>query len=161
MPLLDSLKSFIPSYRPERNETFDDVGRNSRPASRFDGGASACQGAVRFVGSEMSALAISLMRRYTTGARRLFQTEIIRSRRMSLDRSLRPQSTLARHRNVLSRAERLDRLIEDDVWDESRSVLGLPKVGNRKIKAARKKAKAEAEETTEDAAADAGEASAT
>lgn len=80
---------------------------------------------------------------------------------MSLDRSLRPQSTLARHRNVLSRAERLDRLIEDDVWDESRSVLGLPKVGNRKIKAARKKAKAEAEETTEDAAADAGEASAT
>ncbi len=80
---------------------------------------------------------------------------------MSLDRSLRPQSTLARHRNVLSRAERLDRLIEDDVWDESRSVLGLPKVGNRKIKAARKKAKAEAEETTEDAVADAGEAPAT
>ena len=78
---------------------------------------------------------------------------------MSLDRSLRSRSSLARHRNVLSRAERLDRLIEDDVWDESRSVLGLPKVGNRKIKAAGKKAKAE--ETTEDAAADAGDAPAT
>ncbi len=81
---------------------------------------------------------------------------------MSLDRSLRSQSNLARHRNVLSRAERLDRLIEDEDWDESRSVLGLPKVGNRKLKTAGKKAKAEAEaEETADAVADPGDAPAT
>lgn len=84
---------------------------------------------------------------------------------MSLDRSLRSQSNLARHRNVLSRAERLDRLIEDEDWDESRSVLGLRKVANRKIKTAGKKAKAEGEGegagTTDDATTDAGEAPAT
>ena len=51
---------------------------------------------------------------------------------MSLDRSLRGASSLVRHRNVLTRAERLDRLAEQDKWDASKPVLGLPKVGNRK-----------------------------
>ena len=50
---------------------------------------------------------------------------------MSLDRSLRSRSSLARHRNVLTRTERVARLTEEESWDESRSVLGLPKVGNR------------------------------
>lgn len=52
---------------------------------------------------------------------------------MSLDRSLRGASSLVRHRNVLTRDERLERLKELDKWDESKPVLGLPKVANRKL----------------------------
>jgi small basic protein (TIGR04137 family) len=59
---------------------------------------------------------------------------------MSVDRSLRIQSSLARHRNVLTRAERVRLLMEDRDWDESKGALGLPKVPHRKAKAGRKKA---------------------
>ena len=62
---------------------------------------------------------------------------------MSLDRSLRSRSSLSRHRNVLSRAERIAKLAEEDKWDESQGVLGLPKVANRKLKTSKKKAKTE------------------
>ncbi|HEV7301839.1 MAG TPA: small basic protein [Tepidisphaeraceae bacterium] len=51
---------------------------------------------------------------------------------MSLDRSLKSASSLVRHRNVLSRAERLDILKDAEKWDESKPVYGLPKVGHRK-----------------------------
>ena len=51
---------------------------------------------------------------------------------MSLDRSLRSANSLIRHRNVLTRAERLDKLAEDDKWNDSKSVFGLPKVEHRK-----------------------------
>jgi small basic protein (TIGR04137 family) len=51
---------------------------------------------------------------------------------MSIDRSLRLKDALVRHRNVLTRAERIDKLQEEEKWDDSRSVLGLPKVGHRK-----------------------------
>ena len=51
---------------------------------------------------------------------------------MSLDPSLRVGNTLGRHRNVLNRAERLDKLQEDEKWDEGKSVYNLPKVGHRK-----------------------------
>ena len=68
---------------------------------------------------------------------------------MSLDRSLRSRSSLARHRNVLTRTERVARMTEEESWDESRSVLGLPKVGNRKLKTSKKKAKGESDETAE------------
>jgi len=51
---------------------------------------------------------------------------------MSLDRSLKSASSLVRHRNVLTRDERLLRLTEADKWDASKPVLGIPKVGNRK-----------------------------
>lgn len=51
---------------------------------------------------------------------------------MSLDRSLRSGNTLGRHRNVLNRAERLDKLKDDEKWDEGKSVYNLPKVGHRK-----------------------------
>lgn len=56
---------------------------------------------------------------------------------MSLDRSLKSASSLVRHRNVLTRAERLDKLAEVDKWNESKSPLGLPKVGNRKAAVAK------------------------
>jgi len=58
------------------------------------------------------------------------------------------KSSLVRHRNVLTRAERLAALEEKDAWDSSRGILGLPKVGHRKVKAgkAEKAAKTETEE---------------
>jgi small basic protein (TIGR04137 family) len=51
---------------------------------------------------------------------------------MSLDRSLKAANSLIRHRNVLTRAERLVRLAEQEKWNDTKSVYGLPKVGNRK-----------------------------
>src|SRR5947209_2861301 len=65
---------------------------------------------------------------------------------MSLDRSLKSASSLVRHRNVLTRAGRLDKLKEEEKWDESKSVFGLPKVAHRKavvIKAVKEEAPAE------------------
>ncbi len=58
---------------------------------------------------------------------------------MSVDRSLRLKSTLARHRNVLTRAERVANMVEEGSWDESMTGLGLPKFGHRKMKAGKKK----------------------
>lgn len=52
---------------------------------------------------------------------------------MSMDRSLRSASSLVRHRNVLTRAERVARLESEELWRDGRGVLGLPKVGNRKM----------------------------
>ncbi len=69
---------------------------------------------------------------------------------MSLDRSLRGANSLIRHRNVLTRAERLLKLTEDERWDESKSVFGLPKVAHRKQELAK------SEKETPDAAAAAG-----
>lgn len=51
---------------------------------------------------------------------------------MSLDRSLKTQGGLVRHRNVLRRDERLAVLEADDRWTKGDSVYGLPKVGHRK-----------------------------
>jgi len=51
---------------------------------------------------------------------------------MSIDRSLRLKDALVRHRNVLTRAERIEKLKDEEKWDENKSVLGLPKVGHRK-----------------------------
>jgi small basic protein (TIGR04137 family) len=67
---------------------------------------------------------------------------------MSLDRSLKSASALVRHRNVLTRGERLDKLKEAEKWDESKSPLGLPKVAHRKAAVV----KAVKEETAEGAA---------
>ncbi|MGB7156482.1 MAG: small basic protein, partial [Tepidisphaeraceae bacterium] len=52
---------------------------------------------------------------------------------MSLDRSLKSANALIRHRNVLTRAERLDKLKEQEKWtEEKNSAFGLPKVAHRK-----------------------------
>jgi len=61
---------------------------------------------------------------------------------MSLDKSLKSKATLARHRNVLSRAERIDKLQEIGLWTDGRRPSGLPKVAHRKV-AVGKKDKAE------------------
>lgn len=53
---------------------------------------------------------------------------------MSIDRSLKTTSSLSRHRNVLSRAERVEKLIEKGKFDiTSGDPIGLPKVGHRKV----------------------------
>ena len=58
---------------------------------------------------------------------------------MSIDRSLKVKGALERHRNVLSRAERIEALKAEERWDEEEdSVLGLPKVAHRKSHAGRK-----------------------
>lgn len=60
---------------------------------------------------------------------------------MSLDRSLKTKSLLERHRNVLTRAERVERLKEQERWSGQGTVLGLPKVGNRKMVGSKKSKK--------------------
>ncbi|MCP4590823.1 MAG: small basic protein [bacterium] len=57
---------------------------------------------------------------------------------MSLDKSLRSRASLARHRNVLKRAERIEALKSDDRWEEDQSPVGLPKIANRKAKVGKK-----------------------
>ncbi len=78
---------------------------------------------------------------------------------MSLDKSLKSQNSLERHRNVLSRAERLEKLEDEQRWSEGESVLGLAKVVHRKAALAKKeKAKVgEAEEATTEVAAETSE----
>jgi small basic protein (TIGR04137 family) len=52
---------------------------------------------------------------------------------MSLDKSLRSRGALVRHRNVLSRTERIEKLKDLGQWDDQRDVFGLPKVAHRKV----------------------------
>lgn len=57
---------------------------------------------------------------------------------MSVDRSLKVKGALVRHRNVLTRAERVEKLKDEERWSEGDSLLGLPKVAHRKSHAGRK-----------------------
>jgi small basic protein (TIGR04137 family) len=57
---------------------------------------------------------------------------------MSIDRTLKIKGALSRHRNVLTRAERVEQLKEEERWTEEDSLLGLPKVAHRKSHAGRK-----------------------
>lgn len=60
---------------------------------------------------------------------------------MSLDRSLKLAGGLAKHRNVLTRAERVARLVAKGAFDMGTGVpLHLPKVANRKVAAGGKSA---------------------
>ena len=76
---------------------------------------------------------------------------------MSLDRSLKSANSLVRHRNVLTRTERLEKLAEQEKWNENKSVFGLPKVAHRKMAVA----KAVKEEAAEGAVAGAAGAATT
>lgn len=66
---------------------------------------------------------------------------------MSLHKTLKSKSSLARHRNVLTRAERIEKLTEDDRWDDSMDPFGLPKVAHRKVAVGGKTKKEKAAET--------------
>jgi small basic protein (TIGR04137 family) len=63
---------------------------------------------------------------------------------MSIDPSLKLKNALVRHRNVLTRAERIEVLKDEERWSEGDSVTGLPKVGHRKSAAGKKVKEAEA-----------------
>jgi len=58
---------------------------------------------------------------------------------MTIDKSLKIKAGSAKTRNVLTRPERLKKLISDDRWSEGDSAYGLPKV--RVVKIAMKKKK--------------------
>lgn len=60
---------------------------------------------------------------------------------MSLDQSLKRGSRLARARNVMKRSERIAKLADEDRWDESKSVIGIPKTKVPKTVVGRKKKK--------------------
>jgi small basic protein (TIGR04137 family) len=67
---------------------------------------------------------------------------------MSIDHSLKIKGALKRHRNVLTRAERVGQLKDEERWSEGQSVFGLPKIAHRKSHAGRK----EKEEAAKEAA---------
>jgi small basic protein (TIGR04137 family) len=70
---------------------------------------------------------------------------------MTMDKSLRVRKGASNARGVLTRAERIARLKEQDHWKEGRSPLGLPKVRVQKM-AMKKKVKKK-EDAAEGAAA--------
>lgn len=72
---------------------------------------------------------------------------------MSIDRSLKIKGALKRHRNVLTRAERIEKLKDEERWSEENSLLGLPKVAHRKSHAGRKEKAAQAKEAVTEAVA--------
>ena len=63
---------------------------------------------------------------------------------MSIHKSLATAGNLRRHRNVLTRAERLDLLKKDGRWKDGESIFNLPKVRNIMAKAKKKEKEAEA-----------------
>jgi small basic protein (TIGR04137 family) len=65
---------------------------------------------------------------------------------MTMDKSLRTRKGGTSVRGVLTRAERIAKLKEQERWEEGRSPIGLPKVRVPKLSMKKKKAKAEAPE---------------
>jgi small basic protein (TIGR04137 family) len=72
---------------------------------------------------------------------------------MTIDKSLKVKSGGIRMRNVLTRAERLAKLVESDRWKEGDPVLGLPKVRVQKV-ALKKKKKVKKEEEGDETTAE-------
>jgi|SRR5262249_28305893 small basic protein (TIGR04137 family) len=64
---------------------------------------------------------------------------------MTLDKSLRIRRGSSKARGVLKRGERIAKLKETERWEESMSVLGLPKVRVFKLTMKKKKKKKEEE----------------
>lgn len=71
---------------------------------------------------------------------------------MTLDKSLKIRRGSVKAKSVLSRADRITKLKEQERWDDSTSALGLPKVRVFKL-AMKKKKKKKEEEGAEGAAA--------
>ena len=70
---------------------------------------------------------------------------------MTIDKSLKVSASLVRTRSVLTRAERLEKLKEQERWSEDESVFGLPKVRVRKLQLKKKKKAKKEEEGEEEA----------
>jgi small basic protein (TIGR04137 family) len=58
---------------------------------------------------------------------------------MTIDKSLKVQKGLIKNRSVLTRAERIARLIETERWQAGDPVLGMPKVRVQKLSLKKKK----------------------
>ena len=58
---------------------------------------------------------------------------------MTIDKSLKIKAGAAKTRNVLTRPERLAKLIDEDRWKPGDSVYGIPKVRVVKISMKKKK----------------------
>ncbi len=58
---------------------------------------------------------------------------------MTIDKSLKIRTGMSRNRNVLTRAERIEKLAATDRWAEGDDVLGLPKVRVQRIVLKKKK----------------------
>jgi small basic protein (TIGR04137 family) len=72
---------------------------------------------------------------------------------MTMDKSLRVKKGASSVRGVLTRAERIAKLKEQDLWREGRSPVGLPKVRVQKVTMKKKKkAKEEGEAADKPAA---------
>jgi small basic protein (TIGR04137 family) len=76
---------------------------------------------------------------------------------MTIDKSLKVKGSGIQNRNVLSRAERIEKLKTAERWKEGDPVLGLPKVRVQKL-ALKKKKKAKTEEAADAKAPAAGKA---
>ena len=72
---------------------------------------------------------------------------------MSIDRTLKVKGALSRHRNVLSRAERVAQLKDEERWAEGDSVFALAKVAHRKSHTGKKIKEAAAKEAAPEIAA--------
>lgn len=59
---------------------------------------------------------------------------------MSIHSSLRSGGANKKHRSVLKRFERLKTLQDKSLWNEGKSVLGIPKVKMQKLKIKKEKA---------------------
>ena len=71
---------------------------------------------------------------------------------MTIDKSLKVKAGMLRSRNVLTRAERLEKLQAADRWAAGDNVLGMPKVRVQKLALKKKKkVKKEGEEDAADA----------
>lgn len=67
---------------------------------------------------------------------------------MTLDKSLKVSGGAIKSRNVMTRVERLKRMVELDRWSEGDPVLGMPKTRVVKVSLKRKKkVKVEEEDT--------------
>ena len=58
---------------------------------------------------------------------------------MTIDKSLKVRTGMMRSRNVLTRAERIEKLKAADRWADGDAVFGLPKVRVQKVSLKKKK----------------------
>jgi len=63
---------------------------------------------------------------------------------MSIHKSLATAGNLRRHRNVLTRAERLEAMKKEGRWKDGESIFNLPKMRNIMAKAKKKEKEADA-----------------
>lgn len=72
---------------------------------------------------------------------------------MTIDKSLKVRRGLMKNRSVLTRTERIAKLMENDRWKEGDPVVGLPKVRVQKIALKKKKKVKKEEEDTKEGGA--------